>query len=159
MATMKPRLLVTLEPEQAAVVRELAELQGRSQAAVVRELVAELLPVMARVAEVMRRASQVQVATRADMRRKVAEAEAVIVPGALKALAAFDELAAQIAEASRGRGRPPGAPAASRLQGAKWEKGHKSGTPDSVTRGSGKAKVGDGRRKTAVSGVKVGKRR
>ena len=54
MPTKNPRLMITLTEEQRAVLDELGELQGRSAASFVRELVDAATPLLQSLATVMR---------------------------------------------------------------------------------------------------------
>lgn len=52
MATVKPRVGVTLEPEQYDLLSRLAALQGRSRSQILKELLEAVQPALARVVEI-----------------------------------------------------------------------------------------------------------
>jgi hypothetical protein len=66
MPTVKPRLTVVLPPDVALVLRELAELSGKSQSAVVAELLESASPVFARVVESIKAANAMRESVRRD---------------------------------------------------------------------------------------------
>lgn len=90
MPTAKPRIAITLEPEQHAVLARLAALQRRPMSRVVAELVAEFTPILARVVGTMEAAVHAQESVKANIRRAVDEAEATILPHAEAVLAQYE---------------------------------------------------------------------
>lgn len=90
MPTVKPRIAITLEPEQHEVLARLAALQGRPMSRVVAELVAEFTPVLARVVGTMEAAVHAQASVRANIRKAVDEAEASILPHAEAVLRQYE---------------------------------------------------------------------
>lgn len=60
MPTLNPRITVTLTPACSAVLRELSQLAGNSQSAIVGELLESSMPVFERVVAALRAASTIQ---------------------------------------------------------------------------------------------------
>lgn len=56
MPTSKPRIIVTLEPSDKAVLDDLAEAMGTSVASIVRELIKEAVPEFPKIISVIRQA-------------------------------------------------------------------------------------------------------
>lgn len=56
MPTLKPRIIVTLEPADKAALDELAEVLGASVSSIVRELIQEAVPAFAKTVMVIRQA-------------------------------------------------------------------------------------------------------
>ena len=69
MATEKPRITITLEPEQHAVLRRLAELQGGSMSRIVSEFLGEVTPILSQVADALELAQRASSDARASTRR------------------------------------------------------------------------------------------
>lgn len=67
MPTANPRLSITLKPSLASVLRELSELAGNSQSAIVAELLETSQPVFEKMVLVMRAAATVRDAAKQDM--------------------------------------------------------------------------------------------
>lgn len=84
MATSKPRVTVTLEPDVYSTMKELAELQGRSLSSLIGELVNMVHPVQLRVLSAVKAAVTTQQEARADLLHQLEsaqeEAESKIVP-------------------------------------------------------------------------------
>jgi hypothetical protein len=82
MPTKNPRLTITLDPPLAAQLRELSELTGNSQAALVAELLGDTREVLQRIIDTLRAARTATEAAREEMRRtipaEIAAAEAVM---------------------------------------------------------------------------------
>lgn len=96
MATDKPRITITLEPDQHDVLRRLAGLQGGSMSRIVSELLAEVTPVLERVCESLELAKRAQAGVRANLRRVAEEAEEDLRPLAEIARNQFDLFAAEL---------------------------------------------------------------
>lgn len=96
MATDKPRITITLEPDQHVVLRRLAGLQGGSMSRIVSELLAEVTPVLERVCESLELAKRAQAGVRANLRRVAEEAEEDLRPLAEIARNQFDLFAAEV---------------------------------------------------------------
>lgn len=106
MATDKPRITITLEPDQHEVLRRLAGLQGGSMSRIVSELLAEITPVLERVCESLELAKRAQAGVRANLRRVAEEAEEDLRPLAEMARNQFDLFAGELqrlVEAGEGR--------------------------------------------------------
>lgn len=90
MATTKPRVTVTLEPEVHELYRDLAEIQGCSMSSLIAGLLEVSLPVQRKVLEAFRAVTAVQSEGRAEMldRLDKAHLEATEVIGPLMALLA-----------------------------------------------------------------------
>lgn len=67
MPTLNPRVTVTLTPTSAAVLRELSQLAGNSQSAIVAELLESSLPVLERVVLALRAASTIQASAKVEI--------------------------------------------------------------------------------------------
>lgn len=91
MPTQNPRLSITLTPEVAAVLRELAELTGNSQSATVGELLQMSLPVFERVAAGIRAAKEIQASARAEIAEGLERAQARVEEQLGIAMADLDE--------------------------------------------------------------------
>jgi hypothetical protein len=75
MPTVKPRITITLTGEQHATLHELAEVQGVSMSSIVVDLVDTTLPVLQRLALVLRNASQAPQAVLDGLRATLESAE------------------------------------------------------------------------------------
>lgn len=80
MATEKPRITITLEPEQHAVLRRLADLQGGSMSRIVSEFLGEVTPILSQVADSLELAKQASAEARAKFVRAAEEAEEELRP-------------------------------------------------------------------------------
>ena len=67
MPTLNPRITITLTPACAAVLRELSQLAGNSQSAIVGELLETTLPVFDRVVSALRAASTIQASAKEEI--------------------------------------------------------------------------------------------
>lgn len=111
MATDKPRITITLEPDQHEVLRRLAGLQGGSMSRIVSELLAEVTPVLERVCESLELAKRAQAGVRANLRRVAEEAEEDLRPLAEMARSQFDRFAVELQRlVAAGEGRQQEAP-------------------------------------------------
>jgi hypothetical protein len=144
MPTSKPRIAITLEPEQYDVLKRLAAAQGGSMAGIVSDLLDEMLPVLGRVVDTLELARKAQGEVKESVRAAVDQAEGTILPHAqliLEQYVAFgDQLKAlgeQIGEATTRDGM---ADAAADGRPASAEK-----APDPVTRGLREANEGQKR--------------
>jgi hypothetical protein len=98
MATKKPRMTLTLEPEVAAQVERLARLQGCPKSRVLTELLEGLGPVLAKVADTLELAMKVQKSAKAGLARALDETEAELQPMLSAVISAYDGLGRQIGE-------------------------------------------------------------
>lgn len=96
MATEKPRITITLEPEQHAVLRRLAELQGGSMSRIVSEFLGEVTPILSQVADSLELAQRALSDARAKFVRAAEEAEEELRPLAEFTRNQFDLFSAQI---------------------------------------------------------------
>lgn len=96
MATEKPRITITLEPEQHAVLRRLADLQGGSMSRIVSEFLGEVTPILAQVADSLELAKQASAEARAKFVRAAEEAEEELRPLAEFTRNQFDMFSEQI---------------------------------------------------------------
>lgn len=78
MATSKPRLSVTLSEPTSAMLRELSELTGNSQSAIVGELLEMSEGVFARMVRVLRAAKRAKESGRSEIISGIEEAQAVM---------------------------------------------------------------------------------
>lgn len=81
MATTKPRMSITLEPEHNAVVTELAQLRGVSKSTVVTEMLGASIPALERVVKLLRALQAAQSGGYVqDFARNLEEAEKTLAP-------------------------------------------------------------------------------
>ncbi|MGP1666396.1 MAG: hypothetical protein ACTS5I_10915 [Rhodanobacter sp.] len=90
MATIKPRINVTLEPHRYALFKRLAALQGVSMSSLVAELLDAVAEPMERVCVVLEAAKTAPESVRKGLRAAVDRAEAQMMPRALETLDQFD---------------------------------------------------------------------
>lgn len=76
MPTLNPRITVTLTPACSAVLKELSQLAGNSQSAIVGELLETSLPVFERVVKALRAASSIQASAKAEIASGLDRAQA-----------------------------------------------------------------------------------
>lgn len=74
MATKKPRITITLEPEQYSVLERLSALQRQSMSGIVTDLLAEVTPMLSKAADAMEAAMRSGAEVRARLRRTAEEA-------------------------------------------------------------------------------------
>lgn len=75
MATLKPRITITLEPEHYAVLRRVAKVQGGSMSRIVTDMVSELAPMLNSVAVALEAAAQAQLGMKVSIREAAKQAE------------------------------------------------------------------------------------
>jgi len=144
MPTAKPRLTVVLPPDVASVLRELAELSGKSQSALVAELLESAAPVFSRVIRTIKAANSLRDSVRRDFVGSLERAQARIEAEVPSLLAALDDGLGPVLEAVEGLGgTPEGGPAGG---ASAAPAGHPEGvpgvaTPVALTGGSGRPKV------------------
>ena len=80
MATDKPRITITLEPEEHATLQRLAKLQGGSMSGILREFMGEVMPILAKVADSLELAKRASSDARAKFVRAAEEAEEELRP-------------------------------------------------------------------------------
>ena len=80
MATDKPRITITLEPEHYAVLQRMAKVQRGSMARIVTDLFREVAPMLERVTEAMEAAHKAQQGMKASIRKAAEEAERDMQP-------------------------------------------------------------------------------
>lgn len=96
MATSKPRITITLEPEQHEILRRLADLQGTSMSRIVTEFLGEVVPILANVVTTLEAAQRSSSDARAKFVRTAETAEAELRPLAEFARNQFDLFAGEI---------------------------------------------------------------
>lgn len=149
MPTLNPRLSVTLTPAVAAVLREMSQLAGNSQSAIVGELLETSLPVLSRVVAAMRAAKTIEASAKSEIAAGLERAQAKLEAQLPLLMGEIDEgfgPLLQAAEAVQRRGAPTAAGAQPTALAARRRRGS---TPVPVTRGSGTGKT---RRKGSVKG-------
>lgn len=99
MATTKPRVTITLEPEHYAVLVEMAEVTGSSMSSIVADVVAEAAPVFLRVVKLIREAEAVKGSLGDRVRELATEAELEMMPLAREALKNLDMFDDQVMKA------------------------------------------------------------
>ena len=88
MATEKPRITITLEPDEYAVLHRLAKLQGSSMSRILREFMGEVTPILSKVADSLEVAQRASEGAKANLRRAAEAAEEEVtraMPGKLRA--------------------------------------------------------------------------
>lgn len=90
MATNKPRITVTLEPEHYAVLAEMAAISKSSMSSILAEIAAEAMPVFARVVKLAKEAEAAKAGIGDRVKELAAEAELQMLPLARDALKTFD---------------------------------------------------------------------
>lgn len=96
MATMKPRITITLEPDQHDVLRRLADLQRTSMSKIVAEFLGEVTPILENVANALEAVQRASSDARAKFVRTAEVAEEELRPLAEFARSQFDMFAAEI---------------------------------------------------------------
>ncbi len=96
MATTKPRITITLEPDQHDVLRRLADLQRTSMSKIVTEFLGEVRPILANVANALEAVQRASSDARAKFVRTAEVAEEELRPLAEFARNQFDMFAAEI---------------------------------------------------------------
>lgn len=116
MPTIKPRVNVTLKPEDYALLSTLARQQKRSRADLLRDLFETIRPVLERVAVVSEAAQRAQSTAKQGLIESAEKAEAELQPMVQKALGQFDLFLAEVQQQTEGRAesQPPQAAAADR---------------------------------------------
>jgi hypothetical protein len=105
MATEKPRITITLEPERYALLKRLASYQEQSMSALVGELIETVAPTLERVCEAVEAAMQAKKGVRENLRRVAEQSEAALIPHLEAATAQLDMfLASAIAAGAEGEG-------------------------------------------------------
>lgn len=150
MATEKPRITITLEPEQHAVLRRLAELQGGSMSRIVSEFLGEVTPILSQVADALELAQRASSDARAKFVRAAEEAEEELRPLAEFTRNQFDLFSAQIGRLVEEKGQTTAAthaatgPRTARAGGAGGAEG---GSPRPVITGATEVQRGTGKGK------------
>lgn len=80
MATTKPRITITLEPNQYAVLERLSGLQKQSMSGIVTDLLSEVTPMLEKAADAMEAAMRSGAEVRAKLRRSAEEAADDLAP-------------------------------------------------------------------------------
>lgn len=99
MATNKPRITITLEPEEHEALMRLAVLQQRPMSAIIRELIGEVSPIFARVVEALELAQRASSDLRANFVKAASDAELELRPIADAVRSQFDMFATEIERA------------------------------------------------------------
>lgn len=90
MATNKPRITITLEPEHYAVLSEMAKVTRSSMSSILSEIAAEAMPVFARVVKLAKEAEAAKAGIGDRVRDLATEAELQMLPLARDALRTLD---------------------------------------------------------------------
>jgi hypothetical protein len=97
MATVKPRITITLEAKQHAVLQRMAKLQGGSMSRIVSELLQEVTPMLDKLCDTLQIATTANDELKAKILRSCEEAENDLRPIADAVASQFDLFAASIA--------------------------------------------------------------
>lgn len=100
MATSKPRITITLEPEHYAVVRRLADLQETSMTKVIVQFFGEVAPILSKVADSLEAARRASDEARAKFVRAAEVAEEELRPLAEMVRNQFDFYAYELSRLS-----------------------------------------------------------
>lgn len=92
----KPRVSVSLDPDDYAALVELSEANGESVSSIVAGLVAAVSPALRRVAEVVRVAQAAQGEVLENLRRVAEEGEAVLSPMLADGIEAWEQMTADM---------------------------------------------------------------
>lgn len=134
MATNKPRITISLDPDHYAVLAEMAKLVKSPMSAIVSEIVGEAVPVFTRVVKLIREANALKGEVGERVKGLAEEAELQMLPLAREAVKTLDMFDDAVMEAIRkareseadGAGGAPGATAApSAAKGRKRSGGDK----------------------------------
>lgn len=136
MATEKPRITITLEPEQHAVLRRLAELQGGSMSRIVSEFLGEVTPILSQVADALELAQRASSDARAKFVRAAEEAEEELRPLAEFTRNQFDLFSAQIGRLVEEKGQTTAATHAATGPRTARAGGAEGGSPRPVITGA-----------------------
>lgn len=131
MATSKPRITITLEPEHYAVVKRLADLQEMSMSKIITQFFGEVSPILSRVADTLEAARRASDDARAKFVRTAEVAEEELRPLAETVRNQFDFFAGELSRLSE-----PAEPKNPRpvITGVKYpNEGDKQGRADGVT--------------------------
>lgn len=100
MATAKPRITITLEPEVYQTIQGLAEVQGRSMSSIVSELLTMINPVQQKVLAAVRKAITVQESSKTDLISQLEKGQA-------QAQSAIGPLIELLDRMGEGEAKPP----------------------------------------------------
>lgn len=112
MATLKPRITVTLSENQHRLLLTLADLQSVSMSSIVADLIDSVYPALERVAVILKAAKDAPESVKAELRETVQEAEKLFLPAAKDLMVQLDILVDSVPVSSGGR-RTPEKPALS----------------------------------------------
>ena len=90
MATTKPRITLTMDPELYSLYRDLAEVQERSMSAIIVDLLDATAPIQQQVLQALRHALSVQEEGRADILARLEKAQATAEEMLAPAMGIFD---------------------------------------------------------------------
>jgi hypothetical protein len=140
MATEKPRITITLEPEHYAILQRMAKAQGGSMSRIVTDMVSELAPMLDRVAMSLEAAAKAQQGMKASIRRAAEQAEEDMRPLLETARSQFDFFAAEMERlaitAQEVRPVPPQTPTVAGAADGGRRRGGKAQSPRPVITGA-----------------------
>lgn len=90
MATVKPRITITLDQEKYELLRRLASYQGSSMSSIVADLLDAVAPVLERVCVAIEGVMQAQDGVREGLKRAAEESERAIMPHLTAAMSQLD---------------------------------------------------------------------
>lgn len=105
----KPRITISLDPDDYAVLADLSDANGESMSSIVAGVVHAVTPALSRVANVVRVAAAAQGEAVGRLAAQMNEAEKVLTPMALANQAAYFQAMNEVIEA--GQAGPVGTPA------------------------------------------------
>jgi len=140
MATDKPRITITLEPDHYAILRRMANAQGGSMARIVTELVSEMAPLLGRVADMLEATVKAQQNMKVSMRKAADQAEEDMKPLMQVALSQFDFFASEMERIASAADQPtpevPQSPTAPGVAGTVRRSSTKAKGPRTVITGA-----------------------
>lgn len=110
MATLKPRITVTLSDNQHNLLSTLADLQSVSMSSIVADLIDSVYPALERVAVILRAAKEAPEEVKRELRKSTEDAEKLFLPAAKDLMVQLDMLM-DVAPVSKGGRRTPLKPA------------------------------------------------
>lgn len=96
MATSKPRITITIEPDEYAVLQRMARLRCSSMSRIVTELLHEVLPVLSRVADALEATERAQEGMKVAIRQSSEQAFQDMQPLVARILGQFDQFTGEL---------------------------------------------------------------
>lgn len=107
MATTKPRITLSLDPQLYQVLRLISGAGGQSMSGIISELLETALPTLEKMAETMLYLQRAKGVQREAVLKAMGEAEAVLAPLVQQAGASYDLFTSRVESAASGAGNRP----------------------------------------------------